>query len=105
MRIYGIPLKMINLVKALYDYFECAIVDGEDTTDWFKVKTWVKQGCSMLGLLFLLALDWVMRRTQREGTTGIRWKFVTKLEDLDFADDIALLSSTKQQQQQQALFA
>ena len=34
------------------------------------------------------------------GTTmkkpGIRWKFTAKLEDLDFADDIALLSSSKQ---------
>ena len=28
--------------------------------------------------------------------TIIRWKLTTKLEDLDFADDIALLSSTKQ---------
>ena len=51
----------------------------------------------MSGLLFLLALDWIIRRTLQEGSTGIRWKFVTKLEDLYLADDIArLLSSTKQ---------
>ena len=50
----------------------------------------------MSGSLFLLVLDWVMRNTLQEGNTGIRWKFNTKLEDLDFVDDIALLSSTRQ---------
>ena len=50
----------------------------------------------MSGLLFLLVVDWVMRNTLQEGNTGIRWKCNTKLEDLDFADDIALLSSTRQ---------
>ena len=84
------------MVKALYDDFESAVVDGQDTTEWFKIKTGVKQGCNMSGLPFLLVLDWVMRNTLQEGNTGIRWKFTTKLEDLDFADDIALLSSTKQ---------
>jgi len=50
----------------------------------------------MFGLLFLLVVDWVMRNALQEGNTGIRWKFNTKLEDLEFADDIALLSSTRQ---------
>ena len=27
--------------------------------------------------------------------TGLRWKFTSKLEDLDFADDVALISSTQ----------
>jgi len=93
MRCYGIPSKIINMVKALYD-FECAVVDGQDTTEWFKIRTGVKQGCNMFGLLFLLVVDWVMRNTLQEGNTGIRWKFNTKLEDLEFADDIALLSSS-----------
>ena len=59
----------------------------------------VKQGCNMSGFLFLMVLDWVMRRTVGNGENGIRWKFTSKLDDLDFADDIALLSSTKQQMQ------
>lgn len=32
--------------------------------------------------------------------SGIGWKFTRKLEDLDFADDITLLSSTKKQIQE-----
>ena len=96
MRSYGIPSKLVRLVKALYDDFECTVVDDQDTTEWFKIKTGVKQVCNMSGLLFLLVVDWVMRNILQEGNTGIRWEFSTKLEDLDFVDDIALLSSTRQ---------
>ena len=39
------------------------------------------------------------RKVLEEGNTGIRWRFTQKLEDLDFADDLALLSSTRRQLQ------
>ena len=42
-------------------------------------------------------MDWVMRKTVAHGESGIRWKFASKLDDLDFADDVVLISSTKQQ--------
>ena len=51
----------------------------------------------MSGFLFLIGMDWVMRRAVGSGENGIRWKFTSKLDDLGFADDIVLLSSTKQQ--------
>ena len=47
----------------------------------------------MSGFLFLLSIDWVMNRTTEGRRTGIRWKLTSVLEDLDFADNIALLSS------------
>ena len=34
-----------------------------------------------------------MRKTTADKRRGIRWNLTTELEDLDFADDIALLSS------------
>ena len=49
----------------------------------------------MSGFLFLLVIDWVMRRTLQGRRTGIRWQFENKLEDLDFADDVALVASRK----------
>jgi len=61
--------------------------------DWFEIKTDVKQGCCMSGFRFLLVVDWVMRKTTKHGNTGIRWNFNNFLEDLDFADDLALISS------------
>ena len=93
MRSYGIPDKMVRVIASVYEGFECAVVDGSVTSDWFMIKSGVKQGCVMSGFLFLLCLDWVMRKTTADKRRGIRWNFTTVLEDLDFADDIALLSS------------
>lgn len=76
--------------KRAYHGFECAVVNGRDSTEWFKIKTGVKQGCNMSVLLFLLFVKWVMKNSLQEGSTGIRWKFTTKLVDLDFADEIVL---------------
>ena len=39
----------------------------------------------MAGFLFLLYLDWVMRKATANKRRGIRWNFTTELEDLDFA--------------------
>ena len=95
MREYGIPSKLITMVKAKYEESKYAVVDGSGSYDWFNVKTGVKQGCCMSGFLFLLVIDWVMGRTIEERRTGIRWQFANKLEDLDFADDVALAASRK----------
>ena len=44
----------------------------------------------------IIAIDWVMRHTTSDIQRGIRWGTFTILEDLDFADDIALLSHSHQ---------
>lgn len=49
--------------------------------------------------LFLLAIDWVMKTSTQQKRNGIRWTPWTQLDDLDFADDLALLSHTQQQMQ------
>ena len=43
-RAYGIPDKLIGLVKALYDGFICAVIDEGEITERFPVVTGVKQG-------------------------------------------------------------
>jgi len=45
----------------------------------------------MSGFLFLLALDWIMRKATADKRKGIRWNFTAVLEDLDFAVDIFML--------------
>ena len=96
MRAYGIPEKLTNFGKAFYNNFKCAVIHQGETSEWFDIKTGVKEGCNMSGFLFLMVVNWVMRRTIRNGETGIRWKFTSKLDDLDFADDLAMIASTKQ---------
>ena len=99
MQSYGIPSKFIRMVKLFYSNTKCTVIDGAGKSDWFTVKAGVKQGCVMSGFLFLLVIDWIMCRTTEQGDTGIRWKMMRQPEDLDYADDIALISSTWTQTQ------
>ena len=57
----------------------------------------------MSGFLFLSVLDFVMWKTTKDKDTGFRWKLTTKLEDLDFAVDIALLYPSQQMMQRKTL--
>ena len=41
------------------DFGIAALEEGE-TTEWFRVQSGVKQGCTMSGFLFFLSVDWVM---------------------------------------------
>lgn len=50
----------------------------------------------MSALLFNLVINWVMRKTTEDSPRGIRWGLFSTLEDLDFADDLTLLSHTHQ---------
>ena len=44
MRAYGIPEKIIRVVKALHKNFECAFIDEGGNTAWLKIRTRVKKG-------------------------------------------------------------
>ncbi|VDP52803.1 unnamed protein product, partial [Schistosoma curassoni] len=81
-----------------YDGLHCKIVHGGQLTKSFEVKTGVKQGCLLSP--FLLVIDWIMKMSTSEGNHGIQWTSRVQLDDLDFADDLALLSQTQQQMQE-----
>jgi hypothetical protein len=52
----------------------------------------VKQSCLLSGLLFLLAINWLMKRVTEARKTGIEWFEGEVLENLDYADDLGLVS-------------
>ncbi|XP_071153376.1 uncharacterized protein [Mytilus edulis] len=54
----------------------------------------------MSPILFLLAIDWIQRNTTSDKKSGIQWTMFNQLEDLDFADDIAIVSTTSEHLQE-----
>lgn len=90
---YGIPSKIINLIKKMYEDSGGQILFKGKLSKFFQILTGVRQGCLLSPFLFLLIIDWIMKNSVN-GKTGIQWTITKKLEDLDFADDIALLSHT-----------
>jgi hypothetical protein len=97
MRHYAIPEKFINIIKNIYSGTQCRIIHEGQLTEAFNITTGVRQGCLLSPLLFLLAVDWIMRQATYNRQNGIQWTPFTQLDDLDFADDIALLSHNHQQ--------
>uniref|UniRef100_A0A8D9ADY8 Craniofacial development protein 2 n=1 Tax=Cacopsylla melanoneura TaxID=428564 RepID=A0A8D9ADY8_9HEMI len=89
---YGVPAKLVNIVKETYDEYECQVIHQNKLTDPFPVQTGVKQGCLLSPILFLMVLDKVMKKVNEERRRGIRWKLTEILEDIDYADDLCLLS-------------
>ncbi|XP_076452167.1 uncharacterized protein LOC143287768 [Babylonia areolata] len=99
LRHYGVPIKLVNLIKNSYEGMRCRVVHGGQLTDSFEVKTGVRQGCLLSPFLFLLAVDWTIKTSTADRRNGIQWTPLDQLDDLDFADDLALLSHSHQQMQ------
>ncbi|VDP63236.1 unnamed protein product [Schistosoma mattheei] len=85
LRHYGVPLKIVNIIQNSYDGLHCKIVHGGQSTKSFELKT---------------VIDWIMNMSTSEGKHGIHWTARMKLDDLDFADALTLLSQTQQQMQE-----
>ena len=100
LRHYGIPQKMVNGIKIIYTDVQCQVACNSHMSDSFSVKSGVKQGCILSPFLFTLAIDWLMIEITKNGNRGIRWTLTSILEDLDYADDIGLLSNRHKDMQE-----
>ena len=95
----GVPKKIISLIQCTFQDMSCKIAHAGQLSESFEVKTGVRQGCLLSPFLFLLVIDWIMKTTTTGRNNGIQWTLWTQLDDLDFADDLALLSHNHSQMQ------
>nr|CAX82477.1 Retrovirus-related Pol polyprotein [Schistosoma japonicum] len=99
LRQYGVPKKLVNIIRNSYNGLQCKIMHGRQLTDAFPIRTGVTQGCLLSPFLFLLVVDYIMKTFTSEGKRGVQWTSMMQLDDLDFTDDLTLLSHTQQQMQ------
>jgi hypothetical protein len=91
MRHYGYPEKIIRILENAYeDTFSAVRVDGE-LSEWFKTIVGVLQGCVLSPLLFNIFLELIMAMAL-DGTEEGAVIGGQTINDLRFADDIALLA-------------
>lgn len=88
----GLPLKIIRIIKEAYNGFNCKVVHNGKLTEAFDVTTGVRQGCLLSPLIFIVVMDAIMLKITMNN--GIRLPGTETLNDLDFADDICLLSES-----------
>ena len=89
--VFGIPRKIINLIKIIYRDYRCQVIHNGRLSEPFEVTAGVRQGCLLSPIIFLMVLDGVMRKVTSR-PRGLQWGITGRLEDIDFADDLCLLS-------------
>ncbi|VDP58627.1 unnamed protein product [Schistosoma margrebowiei] len=98
-RQYEVAEKIVNIIQNSYDGLQCKVGHGGGLTDAIQVRTGVRQDCLLSPFLFLLVVDWIMKTARSEEKHRIQRTAQNQLDDLDFADDLALLSHTHEQMQ------
>ena len=103
---YGIPEKVVDMIMRLYNGSKAHVMTTDGPSDDFEISAGVLQGDTLAPFLFVIIVDWVMRNATEEAGEGVGFSLKqnsgrscysrdgspAELTDLDFADDIALLS-------------
>jgi len=89
---YGIPRKIIQIIKILFDGFKCRIAHEGKLSYFIEIRNGVRQGCILSPTLVLLILDRSIKRVKGLRKRGIHRSMKERLKDLDYADDICLLA-------------
>jgi hypothetical protein len=85
---YGIPRKITQIIKILYDRFKCKLSHEGKLSEFIEVRNGVRQGCILSPAVFLLILDRVMKRIKGLRKRRIKCSMKERLEDLDYTDDV-----------------
>ena len=109
LRAYGIPPNLIRAIEHMYTNTKARILSPDGETEMFEITAGVLQGDTLAPFLFIIVLDYAMRQaiSGKEEELGFtlhprksRRHPKVVLTDLDFADDIALLSDEIEQAQE-----
>ena len=106
---YGIPPTLISAISIIYDDLKARVISPDGESDWFRIHAGVLQGDTLAPYLFIIVLDYVLRNAiegreeqlgltlERRRSRRVGPKVAT---DIDFADDLALLSDLANQAQE-----
>ena len=92
------PDRIVSVIRRHYEGFACQVIHSGRISEDFKISTGIRHGYMLSPLLFLAVLDRVTRTAYASSGKGIQ--FLRTLEDLEFADDLALLSHRLQDVQE-----
>ena len=54
LRHYGVPMKLVNMIKNSYEGMSCRVIHDGQLTENFEIRTGVRQGCLLSPFLFIL---------------------------------------------------
>ena len=109
LKAYGIPNCLVNVIALFYENTRARVITPDGNIDSFVIKKGVLQSDTLAPYLFVIMIDFVMRNVYngKEENLGFTLKRrmsrrhpAEVITDLDFADDLALLTQEITQAQE-----
>ena len=100
LKAYDIPDNLLGAIKLMYENTKARVLSPDGETELFDILAGVLQGDTLAPYLFAIVLDYAMRKAL-EGREDLGFTLANRrsrrhppvtITDLDFADDIALIS-------------
>lgn len=91
---YGIPEKIINAIKCLYDNSASCVAIGPKISTEFKVTSGILQGDTLAPFLFIIVMDYIISQVPNEFGFIANTLTNDRLNTLAFADDIVLINKS-----------
>ena len=98
---YDVPPKLLNAIKLMHQDTKAKVISPDGETDQFDVLAGVLQGDTLAPYLFCIVVDYIMRKSIEGREEQLGFTIIPRrsrrarpviITDLDFADDIALVS-------------
>ena len=108
LKAYGLPPNLLRAIEAMYTNTRAKIISPDGETEMFDITAGVLQGDTLAPFLFVIVLDYALRKALDGKEEELGFTITPKrsrrhpkevITDLDFADDIALLSDEIEQAQ------
>ena len=74
LEVYGIPPKYIKIFQDIYKNSSCCIKMQDTNSEYFQIATRVRQGCILSPFLFLIVIDFIMKKAVDNCRQGLRWQ-------------------------------
>ena len=109
LKAYGIPPNLLQAIEMMYTNTKAKVFSPDGETELFDITTGVLQGDTLAPFLFIIVLDYAMSKAMAGKEEELGFTLTPRrsrrhpkvvLADLDFANDIALLSDEIAQAQE-----
>ena len=101
-RLYEVGIRgdMWNMIIALYEKHESAVLVDNKISIFFEISRGVKQGCPLSCLLFNLFIDGIAEKIKRSNLGIVVEEGYLSLSELLYADDVVLIAKSPKELQE-----
>ena len=62
LEVYGLPPKIIQAIKIIYEHNTAAVITPTGLTEYFEITSGIFQGDTLAPLLFIVEIDYILRK-------------------------------------------